>query len=185
MATRFYQLKITLNGSKPPIWRRVVVDADTRLDELHQIIQKAMGWDDDHLHMFQVGREFYGPPNLEVRPERTCRLAEVASQAKCKLGYTYDMGDCWEHTILVEKILDGCGSVPTCVGGARACPMEDCGGMGGYLDLLSILADPSDPEHEDRLEWAGGRIDPEAFDLEAADLSLAGLRKSVKKKARA
>lgn len=34
-----YQIKITLKGSRPPIWRRVVVPAEIGLDQLHVVIQ--------------------------------------------------------------------------------------------------------------------------------------------------
>ncbi|MFW6156387.1 MAG: plasmid pRiA4b ORF-3 family protein, partial [Armatimonadota bacterium] len=49
-----YQLKITLLGLDPPIWRRVQVTGDTTLGDMHQIIQAVMDWEDCHLHEFDV-----------------------------------------------------------------------------------------------------------------------------------
>jgi hypothetical protein len=139
---------------------------------LHQVIQIAMGWGDCHLHEFTVGGEQIGVPDPDwdndasVVDERRVELADAAPQAKKRFRYTYDFGDDWEHTILVEKILppDPTLELPLCVKGKRACPPEDCGGPWGYTELLATLADPNDPEHEDMLEWLGGELDAEAFD---------------------
>ena len=46
-----YQLKVTLDDSKPPIWRRILVPENITLYQLHEIIQRAMGWQNYHLHM--------------------------------------------------------------------------------------------------------------------------------------
>lgn len=58
---------------------------------------------------------------------------------------------------------------PHVLDGARACPPEDRGGVWGYANLVAAVADPTHPEREDLLEWVGGRLDPEAFDLEQVD----------------
>ena len=57
-----YQLKVTLQETRPPIWRRLQVDAHTTLPQLHDILQVAMGWTDSHLHRFFVGGVDYGQP---------------------------------------------------------------------------------------------------------------------------
>ena len=176
--TLVYELKVTLKGSKPPIWRRILVKSDTRLSKLHDILQAAMGWEDCHLHQFEVGGVYYGVRDpaigLEVKDERRASLNNVLSAEKQKITYEYDMGDSWEHEILLEKILplDAKIRYPVCVTGKRACPPEDCGGVWGYADLLEILADPNHPEREDRLDWLGDEFDPEAFDLEEVNRTL-------------
>jgi hypothetical protein len=78
----------------------------------------------------------------------------------------------------VEKVLpaEAGRTLPACVGGRRAGPPEDCGGVWGYAELLSILANPRHPEYEERLEWVGGFFDPEAFDPESFDDDLRELR---------
>ncbi len=174
-----YQLKITLRGVRPPIWRRVEVRGSTTLGELHTIIQAAMGWYDCHLHAFDIAGSRYMPPDesggfdwdgLADFDETGVRLSDVLGEGE-KLRYDYDFGDGWEHTVAVEQItrndVDSSSAVelPRIVAGRRACPPEDCGGPGGYEDLLRVIADPSDPEHDATREWVGGDFDPESFSL--------------------
>ena len=169
-----YQLKVTLDHSKPPIWRRLLVPGNVNLFELHAIIQLSMGWTNSHLHMFRLGEEVYGEPegdefgDLGTKDETRYKLDKVANHQGIKFHYEYDFGDGWEHTLLVEKIiLAEKGSIyPVCIGGKRACPPEDVGGMWGYEDLLNAIADPQNEEHDDILEWVGGDFDPEEFDLD-------------------
>ena len=164
-----YQLKVTLKKSKPPIWRRVQVESNIDLCRLHQIVQVAMGWTDSHLHQFNIYGELYGTPDpdFEVTNEKTIKLDQVVSEAGEKFVYEYDFGDSWEHVILVEKILRPEAGVhyPICLKGKRACPPEDCGGVWGYDDVLKAIQDPDHPEHEEMLEWLGGSVNPEEFDV--------------------
>ncbi len=171
-----YQLKVTLSGSKPPIWRRILVPDCIHLGELHDIIQITMGWQDCHLHQFISGRSFYGVPNDEfgagfgptMKDETQYQLSKCLKKEKDSLQYEYDFGDGWHHKIVLEKKLPDDDSMPllSCVKGKRACPPEDCGGVGGYQNLLAVLQDPSDPEYEDWMEWVGDEFDPEFFDLQ-------------------
>lgn len=173
-----HQLKITLKGSKPPIWRRIQVASDISLAKLHTIIQIGMGWTDSHLHQFIVGETYYGEPDpswdAEVEDEETARLSQIAPNPKGKLTYEYDFGDSWEHEILVEKVLPAKVGTryPVCLAGKRACPPEDCGGVWGYAEFLKAIRDPKHPEHEDMVGWIGGHFDPEAFDLQAVNREL-------------
>ena len=106
-ASPIYQIKVTLAGSKPPIWRRIQVRGDITLGKLHDILQVAMGWEDYHLHQFSVGRTYYGVPHpdfgFEVRDERRVKLNQIAPGEGFKFVYEYDFGDGWEHILLVEK----------------------------------------------------------------------------------
>ena len=54
-----YQLKITLDETDPPVWRRLRV-RDYPLSNLHEIIQVAMGWENCHLYEFQIDGQRYG-----------------------------------------------------------------------------------------------------------------------------
>ncbi len=183
--TQIYQLKITLEGSKPPIWRRVQVPGNTTLANLHDLIQDVMGWEDSHLHNFTVkGREF-GQPNPEfdegeVEDERKILLNQVADQPKTKFTYEYDFGDGWRHAIVVEKILppEPATAYPVCLDGSRHCPPEDCGGIWGYQEMLAKIANPKHPEHEEILEWLGGEFDPEEFSVDEVNEHL--VRKEIK-----
>ncbi|NMF85724.1 plasmid pRiA4b ORF-3 family protein [Nodosilinea sp. P-1105] len=181
-ASAIYQLKISLRGARPPIWRRVQVPSDITLGDLHQVIQLAMGWYNCHLHEFEVQGQSYGQPmpeyDWDVRDERKTKLNKVVSGEKFKFSYVYDMGDSWEHQILVEKILepDSDTRYPVCIKGKRACPPEDCGGIWGYGNFLEAIGDPNHPDHGDMVEWIGDEFDPEWFDLEAINRSLQPLR---------
>lgn len=172
-----YQLKITLVGSKPPIWRRVLVK-DCTLRKLHDVIQESMGWEDSHLHMFQVAGVNYGQPHpdwgIQVRDEARIHLSQIAATGLKKIDYQYDMGDSWDHTIQIEKVLEPEPGTryPRCVAGKRACPPEDCGGVWGYADFLEAISDPKHPNHGEMLEWIGGEFDPEKFDIEAVNARL-------------
>jgi len=182
-----YQLKITLQGSKPPIWRRVVVMPTLTFASLHQVIQLAMGWDDCHLHEFNVNGERIGRPPAaddlmgmeaddDLRDERKVRLSQFLLQPKQKFSYTYDFGDSWEHLLVLEKILPGAVAKPICLAGKMACPPEDCGGLYGYMRLLDVLSHPRHPEHEEMKEWCGDNWDAEAFDVEATNRCLAKVK---------
>ena len=104
-----FQLKITLLDTKPPIWRRVLVDGSSTLDHLHEIIQAAFGWWNCHLHEFEVGRKRYGIPipgedwGEPPQDERRTRLDAIAREGS-SFRYTYDFGDGWDHRIVVEKV---------------------------------------------------------------------------------
>jgi len=173
-----YQLKITLQSSKPPIWRRVLVPSDMKLSTLHDVIQIAMGWEDAHLHQFDDGQNFYGLPEMsldDALDSSKTKLEKVLPAEKAKILYEYDFGDSWEHVVLLEKILepDPAQTYPVCIKGSRACPPEDCGGIWGYEDLLAKLADPKNPEREDLLDWLGVEdFDPDDFDLESINEEL-------------
>lgn len=165
-----YQIKITLKDVKPPIWRRIQVKSDITLHSLHRTIQTAMGWEDGHLHKFDIRA-----PSSEPK----VRLNQLNLVEKQKFLYVYDFGDNWEHTILVEKILpiDEKKQYPICLAGKRSGPPEDCGGPWGYMDLLDVISDPNDPEYDERIDWVGEDFDSELFDIEKINKRLKGTRR--------
>jgi hypothetical protein len=171
--SKICQLKVTLKYIRPPIWRRIEVPGDVTLDELHLILQATMGWTNSHLHQFKVGKIYYGEPSIDefsdlnLQDESKARLRKVLSKAKQKMLYEYDFGDGWEHEILLEKILPRDPGVryPRCIGGARACPPEDCGGVHGYANFLAAISNSKHEEHDEYLDWIGGEFDPEKFDV--------------------
>ncbi len=181
-----YQLKVTLVGSKPPIWRRILVPDNITLGKLHMVLQVVMGWLDEHLHQFKMGMELYGVPDKEnslfgmsVQDENKTILSSLLLKEKDSITYDYDFGDDWEHKLTLEKRLpyDSTMQLPLCIKGKRACPPEDCGGIWGYMELIEIMSDPSHPEHEERAEWleeAFGieNFEPECFDLEETNATL-------------
>jgi hypothetical protein len=179
-----YQLKVSLRGAKPPIWRRLLVPGDINLARLHAILLAAFGWDGGHLHVFETPYGDFGRADRELghRAEGSVTLKQVAPDVNDKIRYTYDFGDDWVHDIVVEKVLDAdpTTTYPRCTGGKRAAPPDDCGGIWGYEELVDVLANPTHPEHEERLEWLGlddaSQFTPEVFDVEAVNRRLNALR---------
>ncbi len=169
MSRQIYQLLITLGDTAPPVWRRVAVPGAFTLDRVHRVIQYAMGWQNYHLHSFEIDGSQYGEPDpegeLDLRDELDVRLDAVCGKDG-RFSYTYDFGDWWEHEIVVEAVYpaDPDQRYPLCQAGERACPPEDVGGTYGYAHFLAALADPGHREHEAMREWIGRPFDPEAFD---------------------
>ena len=170
-----YQLKINLLEVEPPIWRCVLVSPDVTLGDLNYILQAAMGWTNSHLHQFTVCGMRFSDPRLEldeynphVQDEFGVTLAEAMPEVGDTLEFEYDLGDGWEHNVLLEAIVlaEPGTKYPICAAGGRACPPEDCGGVGGYEEFLAAISDPDHEEHDDYLTWAGGAFDPEAFDVD-------------------
>ena len=178
-ANLIFQLKATIRGSRPSIWRRLQVPADIRLDKLHAVLQCAFGWTNSHLHQFVLGNQYFGKlepeiDDIEVQDEKKFRLDQLINREKSKIVYEYDFGDNWQHELLIEKILapEAGTRYPCCVDGKRAGPPEDCGGVGGYEELQAAIANTAHNEHDNYLEWLGGEFDPEAFDREDINRAL-------------
>ena len=165
------QLHIELRGTKPKVWRRVLVPQTITLVQLHRVIQGAFGWGCGHLHEFMAGEQRYGTldPDYDtpgsVLSERT-KLTRALEHAST-IDYVYDFGDNWRHRIKLEKTLvsDPQLELPLCVGGANAAPPDDCGGVPGYYDFVEALSDPNHPEHAQMSAWIGRPWDPTGFDL--------------------
>lgn len=175
-----YQLKVTLLGFRPPIWRTLQVESSLTLAQLHEVLQVAFEWWDEHLHQFSAGGLEYGVQEQgrlqEVLDELAYTVAEVLPRVKDTMVYEYDFGDDWRHKIVLEKVLepDPAARYPRCIKGKRKAPPEDCGGVGGYLYLIDAVAHPERQEHADALEWAGGLFDSEAFNLDEINALLGG-----------
>jgi len=154
-----YQFKISLLGIRPTIWRQIQVPDSYTILDLHNAIQGAMGWDNFHLYKFTMGINDY-----DAMPEGR-RIKSVFSLENCRAYYEYDFGDCWEHEVLLEKILPSVPGVkyPICIAGKRACPPEDCGGTPGYSNLLRIIKNHRHAEYKNIMEWLGEKFYPEKF----------------------
>ena len=176
-----YQIKVTLNGVKPPIWRRILVPNNLDLGSFHVVLQIVLGWTNSHLHQFECDGKVYGMQDdeldfgFETHDEDQVKLSQLLKKEKQTLIYEYDFGDGWTHKILLEKILPFTKEteLPVCIKGKRACPPEDCGGIWGYHELLEVIEDTNHPEHEEMLEWLGEGFDPEAFDIQEINELLA------------
>ncbi|MDR1041225.1 MAG: plasmid pRiA4b ORF-3 family protein [Deltaproteobacteria bacterium] len=180
-----YSFSIELKGVKPKIWRYFYVPSDISLTRFHAALQCVMGWFGGHLYSFTIsGVEYYeefvdpiGPSPDEGKRSGLAkiRLDRLGLSKGSRFTYLYDMGDAWDHVI---KVLDTdyVPKVPGrnygCFKGERACPPEDCGGVYGYQELLEIQEDPNREEYEDMMDWVGGPIDPEEFDVERVHFRL-------------
>jgi len=177
-----YTLRIELLEIAPPIFRRVSVPASITLAQLHKVIQIAMGWENSHIYLFEIGRDRYGEGLSEwnafgqrVLNAKRTTLQDVASRRGPRFLYTYDTGDGWDHEIKVEAIAAAPSGKIRCLEGKRNCPPEDCGGPYGYQELLEKLFDPTHSEHQEIKEWAGDFF-PGTFSLEAVNRRLARLK---------
>jgi hypothetical protein len=177
-AALVYQFKISLDGIKPTIWRRIQVPGNYSFWDLHVAIQDAMGWEDYHLHEFQIRKPGtqelmrIGIPDddfdwsRETLPDSEIKISEYFTNENRIARYEYDFGDGWIHKIIFKKALEkeSGQKYPKCIAGKRACPPEDVGGIGGYYSFLEIIGDPNHLEHERMLEWVGEEYDPEEFE---------------------
>lgn len=176
-----YEIRVQLKDIEPPIWRILRVPSQTRLSRLHRILQRAMGWKDYHLYLFEIDGKQYGDQDMEwdfkVLDSRELTLEKIFFKGTTSFIYEYDLGDGWRHEITLLGTFEGDNEEKlACTAGARACPPEDCGGTPGYFDLLIALSDPDHENHDTLLEWVGGKYDPGAFDVAATDRALKRLR---------
>jgi hypothetical protein len=180
-----FQVKLTLEGFKPPIWRRLLLPAAISLAELNEVIQIVMDWYGDHLHQFIAGNHrggditYFSDPwmvdDADCLDEATARLDALLVQPKDRIRYEYDFGDSWMHSLVLEKILvqpAGEAALPRCVTGKGASPPEDSGGAWGWDHARAVLADPSHPEYEELSKVFDPDFDPESFDTEAINAAL-------------
>lgn len=175
-----YQLKVTLQDTKPPIWRRIQVPGLIRLSDLHAVLQTAMGWTNSHLHEFEIAGRHYGEIDLDA-PETLLEaadhtLAELVNEGD-RFHYLYDFGDSWTHVLTVEKILpnlDG-STAAVCLAGRRSCPPEDVGGTSGYKHFLEAYTDPTHEQHQHFRNWIGDDFNPTTFNLPETNAELATL----------
>jgi hypothetical protein len=175
-----YELRVTLDGVDPPVWRTLTVPANIGLEQLHVVLQVAMGWTNSHLHDFRQGRRRFAPPDpdgdsfgAKAEDEADYLLCDLLKRQKQSLAYEYDFGDGWEHTVALVAVRPGRCRAPKVLAGERACPPEDCGGPGGYYDLLAIIANPDDPEHAERMEWLPGGFAAEVYPIAEVNEALA------------
>jgi len=172
------QFLIELEEIEPKIWRRIQVPVIYNFWDLHVAIQDAMGWKDYHLHHFEIkGKhkrkaEHIGIPDFEgsgelqeVFPGWEIGVQAYFNDLGIQATYEYDYGDSWMHKVLLEGYIYRYPKIkyPVCVGGERACPPEDCGGVDGYGNLLKILAEPEHEDYKSMRMWVGKKWDPEHF----------------------
>jgi len=111
--------------------------------------------------------------------ERDVRLDAVLAEPGDRLVYLYDYGDDWRHALKLEAVRPRRDGEPAaaCIGGRRACPPEDCGGIDGYESLVEAGGDFAVAYGYDLPDGEVGlpRFDSEAFDVREANAVLAGI----------
>lgn len=179
-------LKVTLRHVQPPVWRRLRVPSTITLGDLHDVLQTSLGWSNSHMHMFRIGRDYYGVADHEdpqTQNEKKIQLEQI-TKATPRFVYAYDMGDDWEHDVVLEKS-DSTSETISCLDGKRAVPPEDCGGPPGYENLLKALANPTHPEHDDLKEWVGPYWKVDHFDIGLVNKELRRIDARLTKRATA
>ncbi len=186
-------LRIELLEVVPLVWRRVLVPDHWTLASLHHYLQWVVGWTDSHAHEFAVGAGLVAPDwwiheagfdedASRYRDERRVSVAAVVSElgAYGEFEYRYDMGDGWQHRIVIESAQTSTVSdqrLPVCLAGENACPPEDIGGPHGYALFLDILGDRQHEQHADMVRWIGGVFDPKGFDLNRINRDWGGAKR--------
>lgn len=195
---------MALIDSEPEIWRHLELRSSLTLGQVHQVLQKAFGWEDAHLHRFvtidpfeplrPVDGEFpevqqwlprQGCEEPGDRPEEDCTLDQLLALGSGEAFYEYDFGDSWLHRLeLVSRRPAAKDSPPArLIDGARRGPLEDSGGFPGYEEILDALTDPSHPDHAEHSAWvaditgSGAPFDPAFFNIADANQALAKLFK--------
>lgn len=136
-----FQLKISVNGSNPSIWRTVTVDDNITLAELHKIIQIIFQWEDCHLHEFRFKGKRYSDEESDFFNDALFTLKDLNLIKKSKISYVYDFGDNWKLEILVEKSITSSEKIdfPVCIEVEGPSPMEDCGGIYSFNKMYNKI----------------------------------------------
>jgi hypothetical protein len=177
MRAAIYKIRISLIGSKPLIWRRVLIEDDTTMYDFHKIIQSSMGWTNSHLHQFTADggksyTKFYADleddfaENEFLYYEGMVVSDFMKTPGDCVV-YEYDFGDGWEHVLLLESVEEPKPYLryPVCIDGKRNCPPEDVGGLDGFYRMLRIQKKPTHPQYRSYLMWLGGKFNTDELDL--------------------
>ncbi|MDC7290165.1 SEC-C metal-binding domain-containing protein [Blautia schinkii] len=191
-----YQMKITIKDSHPPIWRRFIVPAELSFSQLSVVLNEVMGWSGYHLFSFEFhslgllleegeefGDEFEDDWILDDydRDDASLIMLEAYLDEEKRFTYTYDFGDDWRHSVVVEKIIDDYEyNYPTVLKFKGDTPYEDCGGIDRYYEMLQTLENPSDPEYELLKEWTENHF-TRKYDLEQVNSTLQSYKLENKK----
>jgi len=183
-------LRIELEDIEPLIWRRVAVRTSMNLKALHGVIQAAMGWLDYHLWEFTAVEHKYGMRlpndpdwNERIKNAATTKLSALLTSGVREIGYVYDMGDNWQHRIIVEKLKTAEPGVlyPQFLGGERRCPPEDCGGFPGYYEFLDDIASKQEKKRRAAFNWYGGPYNPDEIGEQKIIAALERLAKAKRR----
>jgi hypothetical protein len=180
---------VELLDVQPLVWRRVCVPSLMLLQDLHGVLQIALGWEHRQPYEFRIGETVVGPsaqpqdPMAPVDDASRWTVGRMMRSGQSEFFYLYDPGDHWVHRIRLDlagrSVL---GGIPRCLAGEHACPPEDVGGPAGYHLFLAALADDQHPDHALYADWVGGVWDPKGFDINAVNRSLRARRAATERR---
>jgi len=192
------RLSVEIDDVTPRVVRVVEVPADIRLDDLHFVLQIAIGWQNGHPFEFRIGDKVWGLRDRDAEPpphpspqagEGRVGAAERATLRDVlafgdTFKYDYVLGEDWEHTVtlLARETAQPGVRYPNLVSAEGRCPPADIGGPVGYETYLSTIADPSSVNHEDMLEFDTPDFDPHVVDEGALRKNLAELTRYIGRK---
>lgn len=177
-----YEIKIELKGADPKIWRKIHVNSNITLNELHHIIQISMGWTNSHLYSFIIDEIEYSLKDYDYDYHKygnakAYRIKEFKNEP---IEYVYDFGDYWEHSVqVVKEVKDERLLHPICIEGERTCPPEDVGGIHGFEEFKKIMEDKNHPERESYIEWCGSVFEPDKVELDEINKELVNLKEYI------
>jgi len=185
MPEQIARIRITLDDTKPAVWRRVELPLTNSLKTLHLAIQAVMLFENYHLFQFDVGDTRYGIPfdddwsNSPTRDAGNIRLGKLVERGITAFTYAYDFGDNWRHTVVIEAVAptDPDKEYPRFVDGERRAPPEDVGGTSGFEDFVEAMTEADHPEREAMLEWYGSVFDPADISPEEIGVRMSKLAK--------
>lgn len=161
-----FDLRISIEGTEPEIWRRLQFPETITVPEFHRALQAAFGWENRHLYGIRCtdlrgeGRIVIGPDEAVedsyAEPASGVALVELLDAhgtGPADFQYEYDFGDAWTHTVELMGPAELPKKALHCTGGANRGPVEDSGGSHGYRRIIEVLGDPGHPEYEDTAGW--------------------------------
>lgn len=175
-----YQFKITLEGTKPAVWRRIqVCHYNFFFKDLFWCIQECMGWRETYAHYFIVSNPRNGnEEKIGCMCGCSSTIMPILNQDEKQLNEyflrpgdksTYMFGG-WKHKVVFEKLLPGVKGTdyPICIDGKMACPPDECLVAETYEELKKAISDPKHAKYKEKKEWLKkvkhDNFKPEEFD---------------------
>jgi hypothetical protein len=181
------RLSVEIDDVTPRVLRVVEVPADIRLDDLHFVLQIAIGWQNGHPFEFRIGDKLWGQPDrdagIDRMPAERSTLREILA-AGDTFKYDYVLGEDWEHTVtlLARESARAGVRYPNLISAEGHCPPADIGGPVGYETYLRSIADPNSVDHEDMLDFDAPDFDPHVVDAATLRKNLADLSRYIGRK---
>lgn len=172
-------LRIELENSEPLIWRELEVPSSLCLTSLAQAILLAFGWNEDHLHQFLESRKNHYATSMNelggtlypgTKDGSRYGVSHLLKKQGDSVLFEYDYGDSWYHKVKLKSVADYADyetKAVRLIGGANACPPDDCGGIYRYRHLVELMQKkPQSSELSEFYDWMGCKWDPEFFPMD-------------------